>query len=97
MIHLADIHPLTEFQRHTRRHLERLKKTGRPEVLTINGRAELVVQDAASYQALVDLVERCATLEAIRRALESVERGEDRPAEEVLEEIRQKYRIPPPA
>ena len=37
MIHLDDIYSLTEFQRHTKEHIERLKQTGRPEVLTVNG------------------------------------------------------------
>jgi hypothetical protein len=39
MVHLEDIYSLTEFQRHTKEHIERLKQTGRPEVLTINGSA----------------------------------------------------------
>jgi PHD/YefM family antitoxin component YafN of YafNO toxin-antitoxin module len=37
--------------------LDRLRKTGHPLVLTINGKAELVVQDAEAYQALLDRVE----------------------------------------
>ena len=49
-----DITSLSNFQRHTRVLLHRLKETGRPLVLTVNGAAELVVQDAASYQKLLD-------------------------------------------
>jgi hypothetical protein len=58
MIKLEDIRSLTDFQRNTREHIERLKRTGRPEVLTVNGQAELVVQDAAAYQRLVDELDR---------------------------------------
>jgi len=47
-----DIHPLTDFKRNTSHFLSQLKETGQPLVLTINGKAELVVQDAASYQKL---------------------------------------------
>ena len=48
MIALQDIRSLTDFQRNTKSHLKRLKSTGRPEVLTVNGKAELIVQDAAA-------------------------------------------------
>ena len=58
MIKPEDIRSLTDFQRNTREHVERLKVTGRPEVLTINGQAELVVQAAAAYQRLLEELER---------------------------------------
>jgi prevent-host-death family protein len=50
MINLSkDIHSLTEFKRNTTEFLQRLKETKHPLVLTVNGKAELVVQDAESY------------------------------------------------
>ncbi len=52
-----DIHALTDFKRQTPEFLARLKASGRPIVLTVNGRPELVVQDVAAYQALLDEVE----------------------------------------
>jgi PHD/YefM family antitoxin component YafN of YafNO toxin-antitoxin module len=58
MIKLEDIHSLTDFQRNTRAHMERIRKTGRPTVLTVNGHAELVVQDAAAYQRLIEELEK---------------------------------------
>ena len=58
MVHLEDIHSLSDFQRNTKEHIQRLKETGRPEVLTVNGKAEIVVQDAASYQKLLELIDR---------------------------------------
>jgi hypothetical protein len=58
MINIQDILSLTEFHRHTREHIARLRATGRPEVLTINGRAELVVQDASAYQHLLERLQR---------------------------------------
>ena len=60
MVKTSDIHSLTDFQRNARVHIDRLRETGRPEVLTVNGRAELVVPDAAAYQELVDRVDRAA-------------------------------------
>ena len=54
---IQDIHPLTDSKSKTSEFLRPLKQTGNPVVLTINGKAELVVQDAASYQRLFDLAE----------------------------------------
>jgi hypothetical protein len=57
-IRIQDIASLTDFHRNSKTHWMRLKLTGRPEVLTVNGKAELVVQDAAAYQRLLAVVER---------------------------------------
>jgi PHD/YefM family antitoxin component YafN of YafNO toxin-antitoxin module len=93
MIHTEDIHSLTDFQRHAKEHIERLKETGRPEVLTVNGKAEIVVQDAAAYQKLLDLVDRVQAIEGIQRGLESMQRGEGKPAQEVFTRLRKKHNI----
>jgi prevent-host-death family protein len=95
VIDLTDITSLTNFKRHTAEFIERLKQTGRPQVLTINGKAALVVQDAESYQRLLDLIERAEAIEGIRRGLASAARGEGRPVEEVSAELRSKYGLPP--
>jgi len=49
-----DIQSLSTFKRDTAKIVRQLKKTGQPMVLTVNGKAELVVQDAASYQKLLE-------------------------------------------
>jgi hypothetical protein len=54
-----------------------------------------VVQDAESYQQLLDAIDRAEAIEGIRRGLESMERGKGRPAKEFFAEMRQKYNIPP--
>ena len=64
-----DIHSLTDFKKNTSQFINQLKETGEPVVLTINGRAELVVQDAASYQKLVELAEQAEEMEITRRAV----------------------------
>ena len=88
MIALTDIHALTDFLRNHKRHVLRLKEAGQPEVLTINGRAELVVQDAKSYQALLDRIERAEAVTGIKRGLEDVERGRTKTAGEALHMVR---------
>ena len=55
-----DITSLSNFQRNTREFLQRLRETGRPLILTVNGQAELVVQAAASYQKLLNTGEATA-------------------------------------
>ncbi|HTD42723.1 MAG TPA: type II toxin-antitoxin system Phd/YefM family antitoxin [Bryobacteraceae bacterium] len=95
MVHLTqDIHPLTTFKRHTSGFVKRMKRTKRPVVLTVNGKAELVVQDASSYQSLLERLDRLETVEAIRRGLKDVEQGRVRDAREALEELRIKLALP---
>jgi prevent-host-death family protein len=82
-----DIHPLTDFKRNTAEFLMQLKQTGHPLVLTINGKAELVVQDAKSYQRLLDIAERLETIQAVKEGLASIENGEGRSLDAVFDEI----------
>ena len=49
-----DICSMTEFKRRSSSVISRLRGTGRAVVLTTNGKADVVVQDAASYQKLLD-------------------------------------------
>lgn len=88
------IDSLTNFKRNTTTFLKQLRETGQPLVLTVNGKAELVVQDAASYQNLMEMVDRLETLAGIRQGLKEMKAGKGRPAEEVFEEIRKQHRIP---
>ncbi len=90
-MNLTDIHSLTDFQRNVKTHLEHLKKTGRPEILTVNGKAAVVVQDAESYQRLLDLVEQAEAVEGIQRGLDDVKRGRTRSMRTAVEELGQEY------
>ena len=88
----TDIDSLTNFKRQTATYLKQLHKTGTPVVLTVNGKAEVVVQDAKSYQRLMDLAERLETIEAVKEGLASVDRGEGRPMDEVFDALEKKLR-----
>ena len=87
-----DIHPLTDFKRNTPDFMRQLRETGQPMVLTVNGKAELVVQDAKSYQRLLDLAERLETIQAVREGLESMRNGEGRPLDDVFVELEEQLR-----
>jgi prevent-host-death family protein len=74
--------------------MKRLKKTRRPIILTVNGKPEAVVQDAAAYQRLLDLAPKADVNEAIRQGLEDLREGRTRSANEVFEKMQPKYGIP---
>ena len=71
-----DIRPLTEFKRHTARFLSRLKETGRPAVLTVNGKPELVVMDAQTWQDVQDQLEYARAVAGIRKGLDQARDGQ---------------------
>jgi len=91
---IKDIQSLTTFRRNSAVFIKRLKKSKRPLVLTVKGKAQAVVQDAEAYQRLLDIAARVDVLEAIRQGLEDVARGRTRPASEVFDELRRRYDIP---
>jgi len=86
-IDLAQIHSLSDFQRNTKDHIRKLKKTGKPTVLTVNGQAEVVVQSAEAYQKLLDDHELLESIRGISRGLEQAKRGEGLPMRGFLEAL----------
>ncbi len=85
----SDINSLSNFKRKTSEFLRQLKETGHPVVLTINGKAELVVQDTASYQKLIDLAERAERMEALQASINDMRAGKVVPVEDMLAGLRQ--------
>jgi len=90
------IDSLTNFKRQTATYLARLRKTGEPVVLTVNGKAQVVVQDAAAYQELVDAAakaDRDSTIAAIREGLADAKAGRTKPARAALKALAKKHGI----
>jgi hypothetical protein len=81
---------LTDFTRDALDVIQRLKETGLAHVLTVDGRAEAVVLDVASYERLWELADRADAIRGIREGLESVRRGEGMSAAEAFARIRAK-------
>lgn len=94
MINLSNIHALDHFKRNTADFRARLKKTGDPEVLTVDGKAELVVQSAESYQKLLERMEYLETVAAVREGLADAKAGRTKPAGQVSRELRQTLGLP---
>ena len=94
MIDLSqDIHSLSDFKRKTADFIARIKKSGHPAVLTVNGRAAVVVQDTASYQRLLELAERAEMMEFLRESREDIVAGRTEPAVQVLERLAKKHKL----
>jgi PHD/YefM family antitoxin component YafN of YafNO toxin-antitoxin module len=91
MIRTTGIDSLTNFQKNAKNFATRLEETKEPLVLTVNGKAKLVIQDADAYQSMLDELERSRFLEAVRQGLRESEQGLGRPAEEVFDEMKAKY------
>jgi prevent-host-death family protein len=89
-----DIHSLSDFKRNTQEFIEQLEQTGEPVVLTINGRARVVVQVADSYQRMLELLDRAETIEAIREGLDAVKLGNTMSLDQFDKEMRNKIRTP---
>jgi len=88
-----DTHPLTDFKRNTSDFMNQMKKTRRPVVLTVDGKAELVVQDAESYQQILERLERFEVVEAIRLGIAAAAEGKVKPARQALAELQDKLGI----
>jgi prevent-host-death family protein len=89
-----DIQAMTTFRRNPGKFMKYLKKTKKPLVLTINGKAEAVVQDAEAYQRLLDIAAHADAREGIRQGIEDVKKGRVRPARIALEMFRRNHAIP---
>ena len=88
-----DIHSLTTFRRESGMFMKQLKKSKRPMVLTVKGKAAAVVQDAEGYQRLLDIAAKADILEAIRQGLEQARNGQGRDMDEVFAELEEEYGI----
>jgi prevent-host-death family protein len=89
-----DIQSLTTFRRRSGDFMKQLKKSKRPVVLTVKGKAEAIVQDAEAYQRLLDIAAGADAEEGIRQGLEDVKKGRTRPAREFFGEFEDTHGIP---
>lgn len=89
-----DVRPLTELLRNHRAVIERLRRTGRPELLTVHGKAAVVIQDAQAYERLLERAERMDTLIAVREGLEAIKGGEGLSLDEFERRLRARFPLP---
>ena len=89
-----DIHSLTDFKRHTANYVKQIKVRRRPMVLTVNGKASIIVQDADSYQKLLELADQFEAMNAIQEGKSQSKRGNVISLDKFDKKMRQKYGIP---
>ncbi len=66
MLDARQIHPMSDFLRNHKAHVARLKETRTPEVLTVNGRAEVVMLDPETYEHLMERLQNVEKIAALR-------------------------------
>lgn len=93
MIDLSNIRSLSEFQRNTKQYVQQMEESEKPLVLTVNGEAQLVVQDAKAYQKLLDRLEYAESVAALREGIQEIEQEQGVPAKQALEGLRRKHGI----
>jgi len=85
-----DITPLTEFKRSSARIIARIKESGRPQILTVNGKPSVVVMDAGAWQDMQDQLDYAETVAGIRKGLTQAHAGEGTEAGHFFDDLAQK-------
>lgn len=88
-----DIQSLTTFRRRSGDFMKHLKKSKRPVVLTVNGKAAAVVQDAKAYQRLLDIASHADAEEGIRQGMKDAREGRVRLARDFFREFEATHAI----
>ncbi|WP_108484165.1 type II toxin-antitoxin system Phd/YefM family antitoxin [Oceaniglobus ichthyenteri] len=86
---IKDISPLTEFKRNSARMIARIKESGRPQILTVNGKPSVVVMDASAWQDMQDQLDHAETVAGIRKGLTQARAGEGTEAGRFFDELAQ--------
>lgn len=66
MLDTRQIHSMSDFVRNPKAHVARMKATRTPEVLTVNGRTEVVMLDTETYENMVERLEHMEAVSALR-------------------------------
>jgi prevent-host-death family protein len=85
-----DIRSVTDLKRHTREILDHVHLTGRPMVLTVNGRADSVIIDAKVYEKQLKAINLARLLSEAEAQVSS---GNTRSARVFLEEFKNARKI----
>jgi len=79
-----DIHSMTTFKRNSAGLMKRIRKTGRPLILTVNGKAEAVLLDAALYR---EVAEHLDSVASIHRGMAQAKKGMGRSVDGVFDDL----------
>lgn len=87
MFQVKDIHPVSDFSRKPAEIIQRLKQTKRPEILTVNGSAAVVIQDAQAYEETMELLD---SIQHIAAASEEFDQGKGKDVKLVFADLRKR-------
>ncbi len=91
---LRDIQTLSDFKQNASKIVKEIQETKEPVVLTVNGKAAVVVQDAEAYQQMIDTRERGEVTAILAKRLKDIDNGAPmRTAEEFFADFSRKYGI----
>ena len=85
-----DIHSVSDFRAHANSYVKQIKQTGRPFVLTQNGKSTAVVLDVIEYE---NLLEELELAREIRKARIEIKKGETFSHQEVKEKLLGKFEV----
>lgn len=88
---MYELDSLAGFQANMPDRLAQLRETGEPLLLTVDGKTELVVQDAESYQQLLARIDRLEALVGIRGGLKDHQEGRSKSFEDFAKEKQEKH------
>lgn len=75
MLDTRRINSLSDFVRNPKAHVALLKETHTPEVLTVNGRAEVVLLDTETYENLMERLQTADEIAAVRAIVREAKRA----------------------
>lgn len=88
----SDIYPVSDFNRKPAEHIKRLQETRKPEILTVNGKAVVVLVDPESYDQPTHNAELVRTLEQFARANAEYQNGKSQPLHEAFTELKEELK-----
>jgi PHD/YefM family antitoxin component YafN of YafNO toxin-antitoxin module len=91
MIQQPDVHTLVDFTQHSTDLIQKLIASGRPKILTVEGKPTVVVLGVEAYQRLARLADRWDTIDQVREGLEDVEAGRHSALGDVIRDLRERY------
>ncbi len=86
-----DIRSVTDLKRNTRSLLDQIHRTGRPVVLTVNGKADAVLMNSKSYELYLNAVNLARELVSAEK---DVTARRVRPARAFLKEFKRAHSSP---
>ena len=88
MIRATDIHSLTDFTRNAKTYIQQIRDSKSPMAITVNGDAQVVIQDAESFQHMVDELDHVRFIAAMRESEAAVRNGQVQDIDQAFSEIR---------